>query len=87
MSSIIESPNPWLKESFFVVVWLNTVCGFLLFLTRIEINPLEVVKDRERYGSAHSEEWHASIALSNMLNKTLHKSEDWIFDFSGRKIL
>ena len=52
ISSIIESPNPWLKESFFVVVWSNTVCGFLLFLTRIEINPLEVVKDRERYGNA-----------------------------------
>lgn len=83
----MESPNPWLKESFFVVVWLNFVWGFLLFLTRIERKPLEVFKIREICVSEDPEELHASMALSIMLNRTLLKSEDWMIDFSGRKIL
>lgn len=51
------------------MLWSNTSRGFLLFLTKIERNPFEVVSDSERCGLSNPEELHASMALSSKLNE------------------
>ena len=72
----MDRPNPWLRISFFDVLWLNGRAGSLLFCMWTVRKPADIFDVTEINGASEPEALQLSIPLSSRL-KTAALILDW----------